>query len=290
MFYFVPPIKILFIDDDIKQLDALKTLFSDPENIFLSNADTTEEEIKNANQFYKKFNSMIGKVLYSEELVEILLKQVRGNEVAVIVADYDLKAKVNGLDLLKKITNKYVMRILCTGVVDVNQANEAFNNRQIENYFQKSDSPEKLINFVEKAKQDYYESINNNIHIKLDSFIESNSPLKDKDFQSFFQNLLIENRIASYSILDLNGSYFLIDTEGEACTLFVVNDDTIAAQIEILEEHHLDFWSDDIKNKKKFLYINNDSPRYDKLIFDCRKIQKDKNYSYSLVRGNFLCL
>jgi CheY-like chemotaxis protein len=289
MFYFVPPIKKLFVDDDIKQLDALKSLFNDEDNMFFNNADKVVEEIQRINQCYEKFNSMVSQG-FGEELVKKLLPHLRKKEVAVVVADYDLKAQVNGLDLLKNISNKYVIRILCTGVVDEKQANNAFNNKQIENYFQKSDTPEKLIHFMAEAVQDYYERINNNIQIKLVSLIEDESPLRDADFHSFFKDLILVNKIQCYCVLDFNGSYFLIDTAGQEYTLFVVSDGTIDAQIEILEENKLDFWIDDIKNKKRFLYIHNDYPKYEKLIFNCSKLSDYKNYSYSLIKGNPLSL
>ncbi len=117
---------VLYIDDEIHNLNAFKAVFRRDFNIFLAE-----------NAF---------------EAREIL----RGNEIHVIITDQRMPGMV-GTEFLASIIDEYpdIIRILLTGYADINAVIDAINKGQIYKYIQKPWEEEELRSTIQSALELY---------------------------------------------------------------------------------------------------------------------------------------
>ncbi|GAA3950416.1 response regulator [Chitinophaga oryziterrae] len=119
-------IHILYIDDEIHNLNAFKASFR---------------------RLYTVFTAAS-----AEEAEEVLAKE----EIQIIISDQRMP-KMTGIEFFESILDKYPepIRILLTGYADINAVIDAINKGQVYKYFSKPWNEEELRHNIEKAYEVY---------------------------------------------------------------------------------------------------------------------------------------
>jgi response regulator RpfG family c-di-GMP phosphodiesterase len=122
----VQHIHILYIDDEIHNLNAFKAAFRRLFTVFAAESATEAEKI------------------LSEE------------EIHIIISDQRMP-KMTGIEFFESILEKYPepIRILLTGYADINAVIDAINKGQVYKYFSKPWNEEELKHNIEKAYEVY---------------------------------------------------------------------------------------------------------------------------------------
>lgn len=285
------PTRVIFIDDDIEQLKSLRSIFSK-----LYDLCEYYSDFEVAADLLSQYNSphfVLDRSLLKEEVAgkySPVLMNNKTKEISIIVTDYRLNQGASGLELLKKVKDKNIFRVLYTGVADEKIAIKAFNNGEIDAYFKKSEKADYLVTIVEQGITRYFKNISYNLMNMLNQRVLNESALLDVEFCSYFQNILYAKKIIEFYLIDDSGSYILISSNKKQYTLLVMHKDTIEAQLEALEEiKELNMEIIDISNANKMLYINNifyNQKSAKKLLFDCDSIGKNKQFLYCFLQDN----
>ncbi|SFW88491.1 response regulator [Chitinophaga sancti] len=119
-------IHILYIDDEIHNLNAFKASFRRLYTIFTASS--------------------------AEEAVKVLEKE----EIHIIISDQRMP-KMTGIEFFESILDRYPepIRILLTGYADINAVIDAINKGQVYKYFSKPWNDEDLRHNIEKAFEVY---------------------------------------------------------------------------------------------------------------------------------------
>ncbi|SKA23516.1 Response regulator receiver domain-containing protein [Chitinophaga eiseniae] len=119
-------IHILYIDDEIHNLNAFKASFRRLYNVFTASS--------------------------AEEAVKLLEEQ----EFHIIISDQRMP-KMTGIEFFESILEKYPepIRMLLTGYADINAVVDAINKGQVYKYFSKPWNEEELRHNIEKAYEVY---------------------------------------------------------------------------------------------------------------------------------------
>ncbi|WP_211999914.1 response regulator [Chitinophaga sp. HK235] len=119
-------IHILYIDDEIHNLNAFKASFRRLYNVFTATS--------------------------AEEAVKLLEEQ----EFHIIISDQRMP-RVTGIEFFESILEKYPepIRMLLTGYADINAVVDAINKGQVYKYFSKPWNEEELRHNIEKAFEVY---------------------------------------------------------------------------------------------------------------------------------------
>ncbi|MBC9910326.1 MULTISPECIES: response regulator [Chitinophaga] len=119
-------IHILYIDDEIHNLNAFKASFRRLYNVFTATS--------------------------AEEAVKLLEEQ----EFHIIISDQRMP-KMTGIEFFESILEKYPepIRMLLTGYADINAVVDAINKGQVYKYFSKPWNEEELKHNIEKAFEVY---------------------------------------------------------------------------------------------------------------------------------------
>jgi response regulator RpfG family c-di-GMP phosphodiesterase len=119
-------IHILYIDDEIHNLNAFKASFRRVYNVFTATS--------------------------AEEAVKLLEEQ----EFHIIISDQRMP-KMTGIEFFESILEKYPepIRMLLTGYADINAVVDAINKGQVYKYFSKPWNEEELRHNIEKAYEVY---------------------------------------------------------------------------------------------------------------------------------------
>lgn len=119
-------IHILYIDDEIHNLNAFKASFRRLYNVFTATS--------------------------AEEAVKLLEEK----EFHIIISDQRMP-KVTGIEFFESILEKYPepIRMLLTGYADINAVVDAINKGQVYKYFSKPWNEEELRHNIEKAYEVY---------------------------------------------------------------------------------------------------------------------------------------
>jgi response regulator RpfG family c-di-GMP phosphodiesterase len=119
-------IHILYVDDEIHNLNAFKASFR---------------------RLYTVFTATSG-----EEAEEVLAKQ----EVHIIISDQRMP-KMTGIEFFESILDKYPepIRMLLTGYADINAVIDAINKGQVYKYFSKPWNDDELKQNIDKAYEVY---------------------------------------------------------------------------------------------------------------------------------------
>ena len=157
----------------------------------------------------------------------------RFEQISVLIADYELKSKLNGLDVCKRILDTSIQKILFTGQNDMRLVIDAFNDGIIQRYVHKHEvqSFEKVARMVFDAQNRYFEEISRPIIKAIDSRIHYPLALYSSAFQKYWRELLARLDVVEYYLIEAVGSYLLITRSGQVKILFVQNVDQFRANL-----------------------------------------------------------
>ncbi len=164
---------------------------------------------------------------------ELLLKKNRYAELSVVVCDYAMPG-LNGIEVLEKVDDWSVVKILLTGVADEQIALDAFNDGIIDRFVMKNDP--RAWHLV----TEYAEELELQRQIQLQA---TNLDLLRKDhpqvfanraFSRFFFDFREKMACVEYFFSDDPFGFYCVDREGFPLLLVVIERDTFESRLDEL--------------------------------------------------------
>lgn len=171
------------------------------------------------------------------ELHSLIQHPKRNDEISVIIVDYRMP-EINGLTLCKLLKRMHVRAkiILLTGGADLQTAIDAFNDNIIDRFIEKRSTTlsEDIINAVTELSHQYYYEKTSSILTHLEA--RKSSSLSDPDFITFFNSWRKDHSITEYTLIDKNGSFCMMNRDGESSYFIIHTDNSLDSFIEINED------------------------------------------------------
>jgi CheY-like chemotaxis protein len=209
--------------------------------------------------------------------------------ISTVIADYNMP-EMNGVELLDKIKDLFLKKVLLTGEADEKIAVMAFNEGIIDKYIKKSsDSMIKQVSdIINNSSIDFFRKISTPIISALVS--SDNCILTEKDFFSFFEKILLANNIIEYYLIDKSGSYLMLNKKGHSYFLIIKTEDEINQLYEVACGNHANKnIKDALKRREKLpvlltekehkLPINN----WENFLYNFQVFKGIKNYWYTVI-------
>jgi response regulator RpfG family c-di-GMP phosphodiesterase len=113
-----------------------------------------DDEIHNLNAFKASFRRLY--TVFTAASAEEALKLLEKEDIQIIISDQRMP-KMTGIEFFESILDKYPepIRILLTGYADINAVIDAINKGQVYKYFAKPWNDEELKQNIEKAHEVY---------------------------------------------------------------------------------------------------------------------------------------
>ena len=113
-----------------------------------------DDEIHNLNAFKASFRRLY--TVFTAESAEAAVKILSENDIHIIISDQRMP-RMTGIEFFESILEKYPepIRILLTGYADINAVIDAINKGQVYKYFSKPWNEEELRHNIEKAYEVY---------------------------------------------------------------------------------------------------------------------------------------
>jgi response regulator RpfG family c-di-GMP phosphodiesterase len=113
-----------------------------------------DDEIHNLNAFKASFRRLF--TVFTAESAEGAVKILSENDIHIIISDQRMP-RMTGIEFFESILEKYPepIRILLTGYADINAVIDAINKGQVYKYFSKPWNEEELRHNIEKAYEVY---------------------------------------------------------------------------------------------------------------------------------------
>ena len=294
------PLTTIMLDDDPVFLEGMKFNLN---NSFIK-FSTDQKEVKCFIKKHQQSGINYGKIMnycYPEEISEKRMSINLGlieekinddrkqNEFIVLVIDYDMPIQ-NGLDICEEIKADNVYKILLTGAASMPEVVNAYNNKLINMYIDKSNENlvEVLNREIVEAQQTYFQKFSANIlsAINLDTNVKCY--LGNRQYIDFISQYINEYNIVELYLFDHAGSYLIKDYNGCKSRLHIADLDMVKGVLESLPEDIDPKIRDDIKRRNKMLCVKNiDSydkkMNFSKYMVNCNKIAAGSDLYYSIV-------
>lgn len=315
------PTNAVFVDDRQDYLTSLKMMldknlacqfYTDPNKAI----NFLKQEYK-PNPFIKKwlFNLKENKVELNEELDKLDLthtffdidiasihKEIyspdRFNEISVIVVDYAMP-KMSGIEfstqLRTELANTPIKILMLTGQASHELGVEALNDGIIDRFIIKSTNENfqnKLNHAIADLQLRYFIEISKPIMQNIAS--NKHSCLNDPDFINFFHELLQQNKITEYYLVNDSGCFLLLDISGNISWLAVKSEEDMENFYDcVIANEGPKNIAKSLKNREKLLFLlNAQSQNFDSFeewqeyLHPATKFQGKNNiYYYSFIQG-----
>jgi CheY-like chemotaxis protein len=148
-------------------------------------------------------------------------------QISVISADYAMPT-MDGLNFCRHITENFSFKLLLTGEASLGLAVDAFNEGIIDKFLPKGslELPVLLVQGINKLKSKYFIKLSEFALSKASNHLFTQVPpcLNDANFLTFFNDLIVDNNIVEYYLLDEHGSFLLLDIHASPSWLIVKSD------------------------------------------------------------------
>ncbi len=248
---FYHPTSVVFVDDSTDfllnlslQLDSQLAfrLFSSPQIAVDWINSQSERLASNTDSLFSPYRYSFEEHLRSHKVIDVnfeiteklMLDADRFKRVAVVVVDYDMPA-MDGLEFCRQIKDKNVKKILLTGKADETVAVKAFNNGDIDRFIvkQSANAIADLNNEIAKLQHKYFASLES--HLLSAITVKSHQFLQDAIFENVFLETCDQFGIVEYYVTLEPQGILMIDRNGSAYLLLVMEDENLAAHFEIAE-------------------------------------------------------
>ncbi len=209
---------ILLIDEDIlidiksSPYDALKAIHERHQKYIV---DLKMGEIYKSQK--NTLDQLINQKFKVSEIAQEAFNPLRFSQLSVVVVDYAMPG-LNGLELVKKMENAHIKRIMLSGQAETQIIEQAVKDSVIDLYIKKQDDNVKdLINAsIRKLQEEYFAQVSQqlkyfNPEYKMDEFF-CQMTLKAK---SFIHHIFDTHNIQEYYCNDSEGSLLLVSNKGE---------------------------------------------------------------------------
>jgi CheY-like chemotaxis protein len=229
------PTEVIMIDDDVMLLNLIKGNLS-ATYCSVKDFDHPKKALEYLKQSFQDSDNL--SPLKLENLHHQIYSLDRFKEISTIIVDYDMP-HMNGLEVCRKITSPHIQKIMLTGAATTDIAVEAFNEGIIHQFIQKDDPDvfTKLEASIAKAQERYFELKSHDFTNQLHVEHPETEVLKDPVFVDFFLKLIQEEQAAEYYLLDAMGSFLFLSEKGKTSALFLLNEDLLASQEDMIPEN-----------------------------------------------------
>jgi len=227
---------------------------------------------------------------YLETFEELIYDKSRFEQISTLIVDYDMPG-INGIEVCKRISSPYIQKILLTGAASDQLAIQAFNDKTIDYFINKSQPNllEEIERVIGLAQDKYFSSL---VH----PLINPSTPealdmagIMDPAFIDFFHKFIREKNICEYYLLDSVGTYLLLTKEGHPSLLFLFDEITLTGHEEKIPSSKLTAGIiQDLENNKKAIcyYEFEGSPSYNKsywkeFLLPLHKIEGNQPYYWA---------
>lgn len=299
------PATVVVVDDDLHYLDALKMILPQEESSYLFFDKTDKaldylDAISMNKEFFQKWLAALDTQAFEHHVLDINIKDLykevfnknRFEQISTVLVDYDMPG-MTGLDFCMKIKNPYIQKIMITGAADEHLAVDAFNRRIIDGFIRKQ-HPNFLGLIQETVKSAHCNYFSKLMHVATTAINLQNkqiNALEDPVFMDVFNGIVQDHKIVEYYQIESTGSFLMMDADGRDYTLFVYNEDKLAADyLELSEdlEDELDPTLKEavLKKEKILCYHNFDKNTYlpvsewHQYLLDAHKVKGQEVYYY----------
>ncbi len=212
LFYF--PLKIMIVDDNTDYLILCKN------KIHLNQIYTSSQPLNivdNMKPISINIKSLVKEWVDSEfsidyaAIIDFIMQYDLSNDIGILITDYKMP-EINGIDLCKKFDHTDLLKVLLTGEYQIEEAIDALNDKHIDYYIPKK-LDNKLIAAIENLQYKFFNHITYNICQIINT---SDLPfISNKDFLAIFNDIICDNSIISYVMLNNYGCCYLKSTTNE---------------------------------------------------------------------------
>lgn len=236
LFYY--PTTIVWVDDDSFLLDTVTQIFSEhtPIKPFQSAIECLHFLNKHQSPLSKKYflksvtnDESYGVLTHSPTdfdittLAKLADDPNRSLEISAMVIDFNMP-EMDGFSLAKACNHLPIKKILLTGKADQNQAISGFNDNLIHRFIKKSDDDmENSVNkYLHELSIEHFQQITRPILSLLEA--QHKLPVSDPTFVDFFNDYCKQKNICEYYLIDKQGSFLCINSQGTRTCLIVQSD------------------------------------------------------------------
>lgn len=213
-------------------------------------------------------------------------------EISVIVVDYAMPG-MDGLEFCRRIQNRHIKKILLSGQADEKLAIEAFNEGLIDRYIKKNDpdASDLITKNIAELQYQYFQAMSDEVERTLP--ISAPRCLCDKNFVNEFHDIVRENRIVEYYLVDKSGSFLMLDDDANTSFLLVKNEEDMHACYQMALTHGASQSAlEYLKSRKKApivlepTQLNNGD--WESGLIPVTKLACEDNYYYAYLQRNDL--
>lgn len=227
------PTTTLFVDDDIGYLKSINLFMSYQDTIIAKFFLNPVKAIQYLNEHHAKdkwLEKCLSVVLeddlkrqladiqlHIEKIHQRIYDPERFSDVSMVVMDFRMPAGT-GKEFLTMIENMSIAKGILSGVMGYDEALDSFNRQNFDMFLNKMepDVPNLLVKYMKQARVLYFSGISS-LTIKRDPKLAYT--LNNPDFQQQFKEVLEQNNIVEYYLLDDAGSYLLLDEHAKPTLL-----------------------------------------------------------------------
>lgn len=162
----------------------------------------------------------------------------RFNEISLVIVDYAMP-DLNGVEFCEQLHDRNIKRIMLTGEAEIEIGMRAFNNGIIDQFILKS-APNRMSELKQTIKdlqETYFQATSESVVNRL---INDNiCPaifLNDPSFIHFFNSLRDKNHIAEYYLMSEQGSFLMLDKQGQPSWLAMANEDMMETYYRLADD------------------------------------------------------
>jgi len=230
------PTTVVFVDDDSIFLEHLPLTLSSSKTSFpqFFTYPLQALEFINASPsqgaFIKRSLLSAAEEDYEHRVIDVsvpiihheVFNSQRSKEISVIIVD-QIMPQLTGLELCRQLVHPSIKRIMLTGEADEKFAIRAFNEGLIDHFIRKDSETfnDDLNKALETLQYEYFVNLSQIILQSLATDSKRSSPLNDPAFIKFFTDLCRQEHIEEYYLLDISGSFLLVDDKKKLRWLIV---------------------------------------------------------------------
>ncbi len=176
-------------------------------------------------------------IMNIKNIAALLENKNRYNDISVIIVDYHMP-EMNGLELLAQLKNKPFKKILLTGEGTTALAVQAFNDGLIDQFFRKDDVDlqAKIRESVATLKRTYFIDL---CKKTLSLLEDSSSIFSNAAIANWFYEKIATLQVQEFYLLDMQGSFLLIDKIQQKKHLLVHQKEYIDMLAELAKTDHV---------------------------------------------------
>ena len=212
-------------------------------------------------------------------------------EVIVIIVDHAMP-ELDGLTLCQHLKDTYFKTLMLTAEAGKELAVQAFNVGSIDKFVMKDDPNlmSVIVEYIQELQHDYFSKLSDFVYNK---FIKTGTPtlkcLSDPSVVKLFTNICDKHHIVEYYLMDEQGSFLLLNAEGQPSWLAIRSADQMKADAEFAE------WSNGtpsvvqaLKSRTSLVYFQTEDdlrvapPQWDAYLYPAQPIG-DEKYFYAYI-------